>query len=124
MFSGPEIPMSVLFLALAAIFVLRGPLGKGLADRLAGRAGPGDREVEQLRADLDDVRRQLGEMQERLDFTERLLARERDAGRLAPPRRDRPAVTQASAEVSIQLSRKTAPRRRLRPGRSLSSWIL
>jgi len=38
MFSGPEIPMSVLFLALAAIFVLRGPLGKGLADRLAGRA--------------------------------------------------------------------------------------
>ena len=86
MFSGPEIPMSVLFLALAAIFVLRGPLGKGLADRLAGRAGPGDREVEQLRADLDDVRRQLGEMQERLDFTERLLARERDAGRLAPPR--------------------------------------
>jgi len=32
------------------------------------------------------VRRQLGEMQERLDFTERLLARERDAGRLAPPR--------------------------------------
>jgi len=35
MFSGPEIPMSVFFLAMAAIFVLRGPFGKALAERLA-----------------------------------------------------------------------------------------
>ncbi|HEU5261048.1 MAG TPA: hypothetical protein VFU41_06425 [Gemmatimonadales bacterium] len=66
MFSGPEIPMTVF--------------------RLAGRAGPGDPEVEQLRAELSDVRRQLSEVQERLDFAERVLARERDAERLAPPR--------------------------------------
>jgi hypothetical protein len=34
-FNGPEIPMSILFLSMAAIFVLRGPLGK--AERMLAR---------------------------------------------------------------------------------------
>jgi len=36
-FNGPEIPMSIFFLAMAAIFVLRGPFGKALALDLAAR---------------------------------------------------------------------------------------
>ena len=86
MFNGPEIPMSIFFLAMAAIFVLRGPFGRALADRLSGRAGPDDQEVQALRSDVEELRRQLGEVQERLDFAERLLAQQADAARVAPPR--------------------------------------
>ena len=82
MFNGPEIPMSIFFLAMAAIFVLRGPFGRALADRLAGRSGIDDREVRELRGEVDDLRHQLTEVQERLDFAERLLAQHREAERL------------------------------------------
>ncbi len=83
---GPGIAMSILFLSMAGVFILRGPLGKALADRVAGRSRVDDREVEELRAELGDVRRQLAEVHDRLDFAERLLAKQRDAERLAPPR--------------------------------------
>jgi hypothetical protein len=82
-FNGPEIPMSIFFLAMAAIFVLRGPFGRALADRMAGRAGRADREVQELRGEVEDLRHQLTEVQERLDFAERLLARQ---GERALPR--------------------------------------
>jgi hypothetical protein len=85
-FNGPEIPISIFFLAMAAIFVLRGPFGRALADRLAGKSGVDDREVRELRGDVEDLRHQLTEMQERLDFAERLLAQQREAERVAPPR--------------------------------------
>jgi hypothetical protein len=81
-FNGPEIPMSIFFLAMAAIFVLRGPFGRALADRLAGRSGVDDREVRELRGEVDELRHQLTEVQERLDFAERLLAQQREADRL------------------------------------------
>ena len=78
MFNGPEIPMSILFLSLAAIFVLRGPFGRALADRIAGRArgAAEDQELHELRGEVEELRHQLGEVQERLDFAERLLARQ------------------------------------------------
>ncbi len=76
MFNGPEIPMSIFFLAMAAIFVLRGPFGRALADRMAGRAGHDDREVQELRGEVEELRHQVTEVQERLDFAERLLARQ------------------------------------------------
>ena len=78
MFNGPEIPMSIFFLAMAAIFVLRGPFGRALAERLAGRAGAvtDDREVRELRGEVDALRHELTEVQERLDFAERMLARQ------------------------------------------------
>jgi hypothetical protein len=46
-----------------------------------------DREIGELRQTLDAVQNRLGEMEERLDFTERLLATHRDANRLEPPPR-------------------------------------
>jgi len=79
-FNGPEIPMSILFLSMAAIFVLRGPFGRALADRLSGRSAADDREIQELRGEVEELRRQLTEVQERLDFAERaLLAPHREA---------------------------------------------
>lgn len=39
-------------------------------------------ELDQMRLDVEQVRHELAEVQERLDFTERLLAQRRDAERL------------------------------------------
>ena len=72
------------FLSMAAIFVLRGPFGRALAERLAGRGGPADGEVRELRGDVEALRHELTELQERLDFAERMLARQ-DERALPPP---------------------------------------
>jgi hypothetical protein len=97
--------MSILFLSVAAVFILRGPIGKALGQWIASwgspehkameakwiemKAGGGrsPEEVNELRADVEDLHRQLADVQERLDFAERVLARreERAGERLAPP---------------------------------------
>jgi Tfp pilus assembly protein PilO len=46
-------------------------------------AGAGDRD--EVLAAVDDLRRELAELAERVDFTERLLAKQREGDRLAPP---------------------------------------
>ena len=62
------------------------------AQRLRGRrqaslpAGEADREADALQDEVEDLRGELGELQERLDFTERLLRQERELlRRPAPP---------------------------------------
>ena len=64
------------------------PIGKAIAERIRGgppRAGGVDpRELSEVSADLQDVRRELAELSERMDFTELLLAKQRDAQRIAP----------------------------------------
>ncbi len=54
------------------------------ADRISARSSS-DPELSRFHEVLDDVQRRLGELEERLDFAERLLAKQRDAERLAPP---------------------------------------
>ncbi len=76
---------SIVFISIASIFVLRGPLGRALADRISGRHRD-QGEDEALRADLEGMRQRLAEVEERLDFAERLLAKQRDADRIVPPR--------------------------------------
>ncbi len=78
MFNGPEVPMSILFLCVAAVCVLRGPFGRALAERISGRprTGAEDQDVRELKSEVDELRGQLGEVQERLDFAERMLARQ------------------------------------------------
>jgi len=85
-FNGPEIPMSIFFLSLAAIFVLRGPFGRALAERLSGRGrgAADDQEIQELKGDVEELRHQLAEVQERLDFAERLLARQEDRAPVLP----------------------------------------
>ena len=73
---GPTIVFTTISLSVAAIFVLRGPLGKALAERLAGRIGSDDAEVRELRGDVETLRHEVTDLQERLDFAERMLARQ------------------------------------------------
>lgn len=79
-----------MFLALgaAAIGILFGPIGSALARRLGGRSDPGEThaEIEQMSermtAEVDDLRSRLAEVEERLDFAERLLARGGEADQI------------------------------------------
>jgi hypothetical protein len=64
------------------------PLVRGLGDRLRGRSdGVKSEELQALRDDvmqeLQQVRHDVAELGERVDFTERLLAKQRDPERLA-----------------------------------------
>jgi hypothetical protein len=71
-----------MFLAIgaAAVALLFGPIGSALARRLGGRPDPGDAHAEieemsaRVTAEVDDLRSRLAEVEERLDFAERLLA--------------------------------------------------
>lgn len=64
----------------AVLFVklLKGPLGQAIADRLRG-TGPLDPGVLD---ELEAVKTRLAEVEERLDFTERMLAQGAQAQRL------------------------------------------
>ncbi len=72
-----------MFLALgaAAIGLLFGPIGQALARRLGGRTEPDEnaaeieRVNERITTEVDDLRARLADVEERLDFAERLLAR-------------------------------------------------
>ena len=71
---GYAIPTTVVA-AIAAAVALRGPLGQALARMLHGETV--ELPPEQVLSELDDIRTRLGEIEERTDFAERLLARQR-----------------------------------------------
>jgi len=65
--------------SIAAGVALHGPVGKALARRLEGGPPPGsDLPTEQVLGELDELRQRLAEVEERMDFSERLLAQGRD----------------------------------------------
>ena len=71
-----------MLVTVSAIMILRGPLGKALAERISGRAGADPLvagEIDQLHHQLDEVKQRLAETEERLDFTERLLAQQKQS---------------------------------------------
>ena len=76
----PLIPIS-LFFSVAAVFILRGPFGKALAERLGGRSrdGEDDNRAQLLEQQLEEVQYRLHELEERLDFAERVVAHGRGA---------------------------------------------
>ncbi|MGH7676027.1 MAG: hypothetical protein ACREMV_12215 [Gemmatimonadales bacterium] len=87
-------PLEDLILMLAVLgggaWVLR-PLLLAVADRIRHRGNmPGTEHLatlrEELLGELQQVRQELTEIGERVDFAERLLAKQKDAGQLAPPR--------------------------------------
>ena len=101
----PAVTMIGLALIIGTAVVLRGPMGNALAEWIRGwsktdeqwlafkaakqgvaMGGTGTAESERLAAEVDELRHRLTEVEERLDFTERLLAKERQVDRLAPPR--------------------------------------
>jgi len=68
------------------------PVGKALAARLSGKKQVDDdaaEELKELRREVEDMRHlpeQLSELGERVDFLERLVAKQREAERLPPAR--------------------------------------
>ncbi len=65
------------------------PLGKALAERLLhgprSRGGAAEDQVELLES-VEQLRREVAELAERVDFTERLLGQQQAAGQLGKPR--------------------------------------
>lgn len=63
------------------------PVMRALAERIKPRAGApgGAGGHEETLTALEDLRREVAELAERVDFTERLLAKQREAERLGPP---------------------------------------
>jgi hypothetical protein len=78
--------LAILFGGLQKIYKLRIEEAKVRAGTLGSGA---DAALDELRAEVEQLRRELGEVHERLDFSERLLARssERDRlpGKASPP---------------------------------------
>jgi hypothetical protein len=80
----------VVTIAAAVTIILRGPVGRGLARAMEVGAGSGvspehDARVAQLEqrvAELEAAQSRLAELEERMDFAERLLTRNEPAGRL------------------------------------------
>jgi hypothetical protein len=65
------------------------PIGRAFAERIKARprAAADVGVSEDVHADVQELRREVAELVERMDFMERLLAKSRDAERLAPPPR-------------------------------------
>jgi len=84
--SGPEAIMA------AAVFGggiwLLSPIARAAAERLRPRhdAGLDTGRQEELAGQVERLHQDVLELQERLDFAERMLAKQRDVDRLAPPR--------------------------------------
>ena len=76
---GPFLVPMTLFISGAAVLIFRGPLGKAIGERISGsspqRATLDDAEA--LHHEIEELRYRLADVEERLDFTDRLLAQNR-----------------------------------------------
>ena len=72
------IGLAIVVISAAAVLVLR-PLFAALARRLEGKSVDS-----QLRAEVEPLRSRVQDIEERLEFTERLLAERRDQDMLRP----------------------------------------
>jgi len=72
--------------ALAIVF--RGPIGQAIAAQLKGDAGEGDGRVlaqlDEMTGEIQAMRDELGQLHERLDFTERLLTQQSSRAAIGP----------------------------------------
>jgi hypothetical protein len=75
-----------------AVIILASSLGRAVIPAMRGRFSrfdrPGlpDADTTRLSEAVDDLQKRLGEIEERLDFAERMLAQQRDSERLGPPK--------------------------------------
>ena len=73
-------------LSIPVVAIIMGGLVKISSNMKGPRRAPGDPEldgrVERLEQEMTALRQELTEAQERLDFTERLLAQSREGGRI------------------------------------------
>ena len=72
----------IMFGGGGAMFLLAmSPVGRAIADRIR-RSAPADIEAE-VYAEMDGLRADVSDLQERLDFAERLLSEQREPGQIA-----------------------------------------
>src|SRR3954452_17234322 len=85
---GPPVVLLIVIAALTATVIILWPIMRAFGRRLEGKgaADPALRtEVEQLHArlaEVDTLQARIAELEERVDFTERLLAQNREPDRL------------------------------------------
>ena len=77
-FTAPD-AIALVALAIGLAKILTGPIGVALAGRLRGAPAAGD---PALASEVEELRGRLAEVEERLDFAERLLAQAHEADRL------------------------------------------
>lgn len=78
--SGPEMIAAVVF--FGGLFTVLRPVATAVAKRISGEhrhAGIDSGERDEILNELQAVRQEVAELAERVDFTERLLARHQDA---------------------------------------------
>ena len=78
MHANDTIVVIAIVLAVVLVKLIKGPLGQAIADRLRGTAPPDPGLLDELEA----VKTRLAEVEERLDFAERMLAQGNQAERL------------------------------------------
>jgi hypothetical protein len=84
----PPEAMAVFMIFGGGFWVLR-PVAAAVAKRIAGehrKPGMDSEERDEILTELQQVRHELSELAERMDFAERMLAKPREPGGLAPPR--------------------------------------
>jgi len=57
---------------------------RSMRDMMGGQTPAEQEEMQARLAELDELKRRVGELEERVDFAERLLARQREQERLQP----------------------------------------
>lgn len=77
--ANDTIALIAIIAAVVLVKLLKSPLAQGIADRLRGTAPPDPGLLDELEA----VKTRLAEVEERLDFTERMLAQGEQAQRLS-----------------------------------------
>jgi hypothetical protein len=88
---GPPIVLLIVIAALTAMTIILWPIMRAFGRRLEGKGSPDSAlqaEVEHLHtrlADMDALQARLVELEERVDFTERLLAQAQQQVRLGAP---------------------------------------
>lgn len=93
---GVLIPIIALMIPVLGLVVhisgqwLKSPVANALADRVRGvnslEQADLHQEVQALAGEIDGLRRELAEVQERIDFAERLIAARPESSRLSAPR--------------------------------------
>ena len=78
-FQGQDVVIAVA-LTVGLVKLFKGPLGAAIADRIRG--APASARDPELAVEVDQLRGRLAEVEERLDFAERLLAQARETDQL------------------------------------------
>jgi len=77
-----DIPSWALGIAVIMIAIQVGRAISGKARNYQRGSGTSDRDVDEMRQSLDAMQQRVAELEERVDFAERLLAKQRDSDRL------------------------------------------